>query len=168
MITKYFEDITSIHSQLANSTFPIHTLSYLCSSQQQFLYFYKYLATHIMNCQPFQLYFHHTTMITSFIFYLRFEKRDPARSVKHKIILVWPYCHQPCTTAYTISLCSYYTVKILCYGDNFLSTLDPNIYKMLPQHLSMLPQSITILQLHSTKQNCSMYMQLASQLQCKQ
>ena len=31
MIAKYLEDTTSVHSQLANSTFLSHTLSYLCS-----------------------------------------------------------------------------------------------------------------------------------------
>ena len=31
MIAKYLEDTTSVHSQLANSTFIGHTLSFLCS-----------------------------------------------------------------------------------------------------------------------------------------
>ena len=30
MIAKYLKDTTSVHSQLANSTFLSHTLSYLC------------------------------------------------------------------------------------------------------------------------------------------
>ena len=31
VVAKYLEDITSVHSQLANSTFLSHTLSCLCS-----------------------------------------------------------------------------------------------------------------------------------------
>ena len=88
MIAKYLQDTISVHSQLAISTFLSHTLSCLCSWQQQILNFYKYLATHKMNYQPLQLYLHHITVIMWFTFYLRFGKRDPARSVKHKINLV--------------------------------------------------------------------------------
>ena len=63
---------TSVHSQLANSTFLSHTLSYLCSWQQQLL---KYLAAHTMNCQPLQLYFHHITMIMWFTFLFEIWKK---------------------------------------------------------------------------------------------
>ena len=95
MIAKYLEDTTSVHSQLANSTFLSHTLSCLCFWQQQLLNLYKYLAIHALTYQPLQLYLHHTTVIMWFtlIFYLRFGKRDPAGSVKHKINLVWPKCN---------------------------------------------------------------------------
>ena len=63
MIAKYLEDATSVHNQLANSTFLSITLSCLCSWQQQLLNFYKYLATHTMNYLPLQLCLHHMTVI---------------------------------------------------------------------------------------------------------
>ena len=86
MIAKYPEDTTSVHSQLANSTSLSHTLSCLCSWQQQFLNFYKYLATHII----FSYIFITWQWSHDWHFYLRFGKGDLARSVKHKINLVWP------------------------------------------------------------------------------
>ena len=50
MIVKYLEETTLVHGQLANSAFLSHTLYCFCSQQQQLLNFYKYLATHTMNC----------------------------------------------------------------------------------------------------------------------
>ena len=74
---------TSVHSQLANSTFLSHTLSCLCSWQQQLL---KYLAAHTMNCQPLQLNFHHITMIMWFTFLFEIWKKGLSQIRETKLI----------------------------------------------------------------------------------
>ena len=73
MIAKYLNNTTSVHSQRVNSTLLCHTLSYLCSWQQQLLNFYKYSTTHTMNYHPFRLFASHDNdhMIYIFIWDLK-------------------------------------------------------------------------------------------------
>ena len=86
MIVKYLESTTSFHSQLDNSIFlatycSASVLNNLITAAPQF---YKYFATHTMNCQPLQLYLHHMTMISLFIFLLEIWKKGPGQIYETK------------------------------------------------------------------------------------
>ena len=66
MVAKYLKDTTSVHSQLQLT---LHFLATCChvpvlDNSGSSIFINIQLYAHMMNCQPFQLYWHHMTMIT--------------------------------------------------------------------------------------------------------